>query len=254
MLQTHGAIYELYAFAEGQAYKGNQGQTQSAGAALARLQQLLKDFQSNYEVPGRSYHDENRVRESIEQVAPGISKHDSVSGQEGQLPALCASLLAAYDDAVRLAREALATKPQRLVCHGDWHPGNMLFRNDAVGATFDYDTVRWMSPWEDVANGCLQFSLQANGSDPEAWPAEMDVERAVWFLRGYNDGLHWDEALLQMLLGLMIEALVAESVTPIAATGRFANIQGFRFLRMILRKVHWLENNALDALKTNLQG
>ena len=42
---------------------------------------------------------------------------------------------------------------------------------------------------------------------------------------------------------LMIEALIAEAVAPIAATGSFGRIEGFRFLQMIGRKVKWLERN-----------
>ena len=41
----------------------------------------------------------------------------------------------------------------------------------------------------------------------------------------------------------MIEALIAEAVMPIAATGSFGRLEGFRFLKMILRKVRWLEQN-----------
>ena len=248
MLQTHGCIYELYEFVEGQNYQGLRGETQSAAESLDQLQKLLVDFTSSYDVPGRSYHHENSVRESIQNVVPGISKHDSVSGQEGQLQALCANLLASYDDAGQMAEQGIPSGTERVLCHGDWHPGNMLFRNQKVCATFDFDSVRWMSPWEDVANGCLQFSLMAKGREPELWPAEMDVNRACWFLLGYHHMNVWDKETLTMLVGLMIETLIAESVAPIAATGRFANIQGFRFLQMVQRKVHWLENHALEIL------
>jgi hypothetical protein len=42
----------------------------------------------------------------------------------------------------------------------------------------------------------------------------------------------------------MIEALIAEAVFPIAATGTFVRIDGLAFLQMVQRKVHWLERNA----------
>jgi hypothetical protein len=42
---------------------------------------------------------------------------------------------------------------------------------------------------------------------------------------------------------LMIEALIAEAVMPIAATGSFGRMEGFRFLQMINRKVRWMQQN-----------
>jgi hypothetical protein len=42
----------------------------------------------------------------------------------------------------------------------------------------------------------------------------------------------------------MIEALVAESVYPIAATGQFGKLEGAAFLEMVQRKIVWLQQNA----------
>ncbi len=39
---------------------------------------------------------------------------------------------------------------------------------------------------------------------------------------------------------LMCEAMIAEAVLPIAATGSFGRMQGFPFLQMIERKVRWV--------------
>lgn len=49
----------------------------------------------------------------------------------------------------------------------------------------------------------------------------------------------------------MIEALAAESVLPIAATGSFGHYQGFGFMKMVRRKVAWLWTNA-ERLTTSL--
>ena len=43
---------------------------------------------------------------------------------------------------------------------------------------------------------------------------------------------------------LMIEALIAEAVFPIAATGQFGRMDGMAFLGMVTRKVKWLQKNA----------
>ena len=43
---------------------------------------------------------------------------------------------------------------------------------------------------------------------------------------------------------LMIEALIAEAVFPIAATGQFGRMEGLAFLQMVQRKVHWMQRSA----------
>jgi hypothetical protein len=42
----------------------------------------------------------------------------------------------------------------------------------------------------------------------------------------------------------MIEALIAEAVFPIAATGNFGKMQGMAFLTMVQRKVEWMQKSA----------
>ena len=50
-------------------------------------------------------------------------------------------------------------------------------------------------------------------------------------------------AELKAIPPLMVEALIAESMIPIAATGYFARMPGFGFLLMLERKVKWLQAN-----------
>ncbi|MBC8372625.1 MAG: hypothetical protein H8E53_03450, partial [Planctomycetes bacterium] len=45
---------------------------------------------------------------------------------------------------------------------------------------------------------------------------------------------------------LMCEAMIAEGVLPIAATGSFGRIQGYPFLTMVLRKVNWIQKNVTE--------
>ena len=59
-------------------------------------------------------------------------------------------------------------------------------------------------------------------------------------LRGYDAVNVLSKAELRTLPSLMIEALIAESVIPIAATGSFARMEGVGFLLMIERKVRWI--------------
>jgi hypothetical protein len=65
-------------------------------------------------------------------------------------------------------------------------------------------------------------------------------------VRGYDDIDIISDAELEVIPQLMIEALVAESVLPIAATGSFGRIEGYGFLQMIERKVRWIQQHAAE--------
>ena len=54
---------------------------------------------------------------------------------------------------------------------------------------------------------------------------------------------------LAALPWLMTEALILESVIPIAATGTFGHLSGSRFLRMVEGKVHWIEPRAEKLIR-----
>jgi hypothetical protein len=52
------------------------------------------------------------------------------------------------------------------------------------------------------------------------------------------------EAEIKTIPWLMIEALIAEAVFPIAATGSFGRMEGLSFLNMVQRKIHWMQRSA----------
>jgi Ser/Thr protein kinase RdoA (MazF antagonist) len=77
------------------------------------------------------------------------------------------------------------------------------------------------------------------------WPDTLDVRRMKALVAGYHDEaepLSADE--LAAVPWLMVEALILESVMPIAATGRFGPLSGHAFLGMVERKVRWIRKRA----------
>jgi homoserine kinase type II len=126
------------------------------------------------------------------------------------------------------------------IVHGDWHPGNMLFRNKRVVAVIDYDAARRQQRVIDFANGALQFSILGGGEDPSDWPEYPDEARFKRFMRGYDSVSVVSVAEIKAVPYLMCEAMIAEAVLPIAATGSFGRFDGFGFLEMIGRKVQWI--------------
>ena len=133
--------------------------------------------------------------------------------------------------------------PKQIV-HADWHPGNMLFRDNHVVAVIDYDSARLLPRIIDAANGGLQFSILGGDEDVSKWPEYLDESRFKRFFRGYDGVMLLSEAELRTVPWLMIEALIAEAVFPIAATGNFGRMEGLAFLQMVQRKVQWMQQNA----------
>jgi len=124
-----------------------------------------------------------------------------------------------------------------------------------VVAVIDYDAARIQQRIIDTANGALQFSILGGGDDPAQWPDYIDESRFKRFLRGYDSvpDQVLSRAEVACVPWLMIEALIAESVIPIAATGSFARLEGMGFLKMVERKVRWLQQHC-DKLIAAVDG
>jgi len=116
----------------------------------------------------------------------------------------------------------------------------MLFRDKQVVGVIDYDAARLQQRIIDLANGSLQFSILGGAEGPTTWPAHIDEKRFGEFLRGYDSVNILSVAELKCIPYLMCEAMIAEAVLPIAATGSFGRMAGFPFLQMIDRKVKWI--------------
>jgi homoserine kinase type II len=120
----------------------------------------------------------------------------------------------------------------------------MLFRDNHVVAVIDYDSARMLPRVIDAANGALQFSILGGDDDVARWPDHLDETRFKRFCRGYDTVDLLSRAELDAFPHLMIEALIAEAVLPIAATGTFGRLEGLAFLRMVQRKAEFLQKNA----------
>jgi Ser/Thr protein kinase RdoA (MazF antagonist) len=239
MLAIGDHIYELFEFIPGDPYDGSLDATADAGRALGFFHRLLGTFHSSaYTPPTGGYHD-----------ARGLDPHLDTIGQrlpDPATPGLLKRIRVSYADAARRVTElGYGSWPNQII-HGDWHPGNMLFKGSRVAAVIDYDTARVAPRILDIANGVLQFSISMKGPDPEQWPAGLDESRLKRFCRGYETVKDCviSTAELEALPWLMIEALIVEAAIPIAATGSFAGLSGVAFLRMVDAKAAWLQEHA----------
>jgi Ser/Thr protein kinase RdoA (MazF antagonist) len=239
--QNH--VYELFEFVDGQRYDGSLEQTMAAGKALARFHHSARDLDTDWLPPAGGFHDSAHVRSGLNSIPTTTAAHDSVVGHEAELLATTQELYERYDQSADAVNALGLTGWTPWVVHGDWHPGNMLFRGTRVVVVLDFDSARFMPRVVDVANGMLQFSMIMDEPDPERWPAYFDESRMRRFLLGYLSKLPLDRQQRRAIPHLMVESLIAECVVPIAATGSFGHIPGFGVLWMACKKVRWLLQN-----------
>jgi Ser/Thr protein kinase RdoA (MazF antagonist) len=247
MLQHRDAVYELFEYIRGDAYDNSPEATYDAGKTLGLYHKLLRDYSPEFKAPEGSYHKSNIIDTSINQIPVTFEKLETFETPDDQVKATLAFLREAYDKACESVEKLGISEWPAQIVHCDWHPGNMLFRQRKVVAVIDYDAARMQQRVIDLANGALQFSIIGGSENPAEWPAYLDATRFKRFIRGYDEVDVISVAEFQVLPGLMIEAMVAESVLPVATTGSFGRIEGYGFLQMIERKVRWVQQNA-DAL------
>ncbi len=234
MLQCQGSCYELFEYIPGQVYPQTLEATLEAGRVLALFHKLLELFHSDYHPPSASYHNQSSIEHAFTAIPATTS----------ELPAILSGLHECYLEAAReVERAGISSWPKQYV-HADWHPGNMLFRENRVVAVIDYDSARLLPRILDIANGALQFSMIAPDDQPQNWPDYVDESRFKRFIRGYDDLNLISDAEVQVMPHLMIEALIAESVLPIAISGSFGRIEGGPFLQMVQRKTAWLARSS----------
>ena len=245
MLKWNGATYELFEFIQGNSYDQSLEATTEAGRTVALFHKLLADHQPRFDPPRGSYHASRSVAASSNAIPTTLMKTEPELDRQ-HIGRVTQFLHESYQAASKRVKDAGLDQWPLQIAHSDWHPGNMLFRGPRVVAVIDYDAARMQQRIIDVANGALQFSIIGGGEDPGEWPDYLDESRFKRFIRGYDSvpDAVLSRAELKVMPYLMIEALIAESVIPIAATGQFGRMPGGKFLPMVERKVRWLQANA----------
>ncbi len=241
ILQLDNHIYELFEFIDGSRYDGSAEATIDTGRQLAKFHRALADFAGRKELTSglrRSFHDASNVRRRLRTIGS-----EKTAKPNKKLQKIGETLMTLYNySSICVSGLGFDSWDEQIV-HGDWHPGNMLFANRRFIAVLDFGSVKIAPPVTDLANGMLQFSIVGSRPNPADWPAYLDQAKLVQFLDGYRRVIRLDKSKLGSLLDLMIETMIAEAVLPIAATGFFAHLSGYDFLKMIQRKTEWLKKN-----------
>jgi Ser/Thr protein kinase RdoA (MazF antagonist) len=163
MLQWRNGVYELFEYIPGQGYPQTLEATFDSGRILSLYHKLLQDFRSEWQPTGGSYH----AAPSVEQ---GLKIIPNVLREAGDVGPIAQYLLDSYRHGAQMVESfGLGTWPKQ-IAHADWHPGNMLFRDNHVVAVIDYDSARLLARIIDAANGALQFSILGGDEDVGRWP------------------------------------------------------------------------------------
>jgi homoserine kinase type II len=246
LLQFNNRIYEMFEFVAGAHFDLTHQQAEQSGEALGSLHRLLDSHQPSYQSPVGTYHAAPGIDAKFRQVVAAVMVAEPTIDEQ-ELRARCDHLAHAYHEAAAKADQAGYSQFPRVIVHGDWHPGNLLYRDGRVVAVLDFDSARHDPRVCDVANAVLQFTMKMDRpDDPDTWPEGLDSRRLQRLVSGYHQKLvqPLTRRELESLPWLMIEALIVESVVPIAATGSFARIPASAFLAMVERNVRWIAPRA----------
>ncbi len=239
-LHLNQHVYELFEYIPGCRCDGSPDAIADSGRQLARFHIYLDDFVCTVPLPRRTYHDSSAVRGYLKTIR-GSEWENKPPPDE--LKTIAHQLLLFYNrSSVNVNQQGFDSWPEQIV-HNDWHPGNLLFQDRRVVCILDFDSVRTAPGVTDVANGALQFSIVGDRPNPVDWPPYLDQAKMGYFMKGYVDTLPLSQPILRSIPDLMIELMIAEAVHPIAATGFFGHLSGLDFLRMILRKSEWIDEN-----------
>ena len=182
-----GSVYELYFLVEGEAHDpGCLAQIEAAGEMLARMHVALVDAEPEGAKPGPRL------------FAPGPSHQGLLwalgRAREESRPEADETIAYLLDVAARVAEDlpdnVYWSLPTTIV-HGDYHPGNLLFRGDEVAGVFDFDWVSQQPRMTDITDGLMFFaglrSLPVDVSDIRSitQAIRFDWQRMGRFMRGY---------------------------------------------------------------------
>lgn len=248
LLVREGHAYELFRYVEGSRFDRSERSCRLAGETGALLHRFLAGHPSGDLEPA-SFHRSPTVTMALRTAIDSITAVDPAADPR-EVDATLRALAVAYAEASARVEAAGFADLRVLTVHGDFHPGNLLYSGDRVVAVLDFDSARHEPRIVEVANGMLQFAQPGQrGISPLEWPAKLDRARLAAFLSGYADATDGPltPAERSMLPWLMIEAMVAESVIPVANTGSFADLPAAPFLATVVRKCGWVRERA-DAI------
>ena len=259
LVQHDFRVYELFRFITGNRFDKSNLAASEAGRVLANFHSILLSHKEEPAVGSGTFHHSQQIPEVLSTILNVLSNHEQKSELEGINETI---------DYIRNQYEISADKVQKLewsslgpqLVHGDWHPGNMLYSDSKIIAVIDFDSLRFLPRITDVANGALQFSMRMGAAESvDEWGEGFRGHTIRSFVQAYDQfsQVPLFAAERAMIPDLMVEALIVESVIPIWKTGSFGKVSGSKFLRLVEKKIKWLEprmQRVTDVIQPPLGG
>ena len=257
LVDHEGRTYELFRFIDGHRFDNSNPAAAESGRVLAHFHDILRDFPEEPSVKRMSFHLGTKVLDLLREITDVLADSEDSESREGiadTVGYLCDQYKAAHE---KVESAGFSTLPSGIV-HGDWHPGNTLYKDGEIIAVIDFDSLRMSPRITDIANGVLQFSMRMGESeDVDNWPDSFRGHTIQSMVQAYDQFtvLPLMASERTIVPALMVEALIVESVIPIHKMGSFGRIRGSSFLRMVERKLRWLEprtQRVIEVIQSSL--
>ena len=251
MVQFEDHVYELFVFIDGIGFDRsparNEQHCSQAGALLAETHASLASI----------FSEPMKFAPPTEPVAIDCSRApllDLFSATINHAVSDRCKKILGYGD--ELAR-ANASKPTLI--HGDWHPGNMIYRDLEIVSACDFDNTRIGSCAREIAQAMVHFSMipptqgqNAANCTPEP---QRQALRAFW--TGYQTYAQDHSVCMdaRICIGLMPAAMLDEALAMLAAQQQRAwNAHSAAMLLAVCRKACWMDEHQselISLLETN---
>ena len=238
MVQFGDQIYELFVFIDGISYDRTpsriQAHARQAGALLTEVHCALDRIKTTFEP-------------TIESGPLNLARLDRLDDPSLELEK---STIEHLKGTLMFGDELLRANahPPELV-HGDWHPGNMIFRDDEIVAICDFDNTRIGSRAREVAQAMIHCSLKLPQPGQPASACAPDPDRAALgaFWSGYanhhkSGGIprYSSRLIVGFMPAVMVDAALA-MVTP--GHGETDREHARSMLVAVTRKTMWLNEH-----------
>jgi Ser/Thr protein kinase RdoA (MazF antagonist) len=141
----------------------------------------------------------------------------------------------------------------RLIIHGDYYAGNLIFQGDAVAGVVDYDLAHWCFRATELAEAVIYFSTERPRRLKQiVYSGVLDLEMLKWFLGAYIGGAsRLFESELRALPHLIRIIWLCASLDP--PLGPPLNLEAApRALPEILTLADWAEAHAEEIIQVGL--
>lgn len=235
MTQFEDKVYELFVFIEGQGFNPHRDQhAHQSGALLAQVHAVMDTLRTRFEP-------------AVEAATIDTSRLRALASRAATLPpGLGDSLTRLMGYGEELAR---SNAPRPALVHGDWHPGNMIFRGDQLVAICDFDNTRVGSRPREVAQAMVHTSLlpPEPGQTAARVAPEPGLDALVAFWRGYRG--QQGACPARLCLGMMASVMIDEALAGVpdvhTAEGPDPSVP---LLTAVQRKARWLDEHQQELL------